>query len=290
MHLTMRKPWSLEEIERLKVLYEQNGLCAEEIAELMSRSIVSVHIKRKRLRLRHTDSQTKAAKRRINLGIRNAMYGVPSWCKGLTKETDCRIANASKLLSQKRKRLFEQNLLPRYTGSSNPMYGKSGWNSGLTKQTSEKIRLAAAKTSLTCKAHWQLMSDAEKQVRIEFLTRLCHDQLKSKRIRTSIEIKVENFLRKLRVNFEPNFKIGRFVVDFYLPQCNIVIECQGDYWHANPLMYSTVDKVQSKNIDRDNRKKALLAGEGVKTLYFWETDINKHFSEVKDKIREHANQ
>lgn len=51
---------------------------------------------------------------------------------------------------------------------------------------------------------------------------------------TSLEIKVSEVLVKLGVNFEEQKVIGRAIVDFYIPDINLCIEADGEYWHNLP--------------------------------------------------------
>jgi len=51
---------------------------------------------------------------------------------------------------------------------------------------------------------------------------------------TSIERKTANVLRILGVKFRPQPLLGlNFIPDFYLPEYNRVVECDGTYWHGN---------------------------------------------------------
>lgn len=52
--------------------------------------------------------------------------------------------------------------------------------------------------------------------------------------RSSIEYAVEHVLIALNEPFEAQKPIGPWLVDFYLPQRNLVIECDGRYWHSLP--------------------------------------------------------
>lgn len=52
--------------------------------------------------------------------------------------------------------------------------------------------------------------------------------------RTSIELIVEGILKILDEPYEAQKQLGPYIVDFYLPNRNLVIECDGDYWHSLP--------------------------------------------------------
>lgn len=51
---------------------------------------------------------------------------------------------------------------------------------------------------------------------------------------SKFEISVGVFLDSLDIKNEPGKKIGRYHVDFYLPDFQQVIEADGDYWHNRP--------------------------------------------------------
>ncbi len=59
------KRWEKEEIEKLKFLYHTKGLGSVEITPLMNRSKTSIHLKLKKLKIRHTREQTKLLKSRL---------------------------------------------------------------------------------------------------------------------------------------------------------------------------------------------------------------------------------
>lgn len=49
---------------------------------------------------------------------------------------------------------------------------------------------------------------------------------------SSIEIAVKEVLESLGESYHHQYRIGKFLVDFYLPDRNLVIEADGDYWHS----------------------------------------------------------
>lgn len=108
---------------------------------------------------------------------------------------------------------------------------------------------------------------------------------------TKIEIKISEYLESENIEFIKNMKINYFYVDFYLPLYNIVLECDGDYWHSNPKFYKNknLTDVQIKNLDRDKRKNKMLEDNKIKYLRFWEYDIHNNFDKVKYEIKELLN-
>lgn len=75
--------------------------------------------------------------------------------------------------------------------------------------------------------------------------------------------------------------IGRYY-DFYLPKYNILIECDGDYWHADPKKYKKEDlnAIQKRNIRVDEQKNKYALMYGYVLLRFWEKDVYKNKKKV----------
>lgn len=80
---------------------------------------------------------------------------------------------------------------------------------------------------------------------------------------TSIERKMQAALIENNIDFIAQHPIGPWCVDFYLPTLNLVIECDGDYWHS-------LDEVKI----RDKRKNGYLKKAGFKVARITESTIN----------------
>jgi very-short-patch-repair endonuclease len=95
----------------------------------------------------------------------------------------------------------------------------------------------------------------------------------SKSKMTSIEKLCEKYLRLLKIEYVPQYdKIGKYWCDFYLPEYNLILEIDGDYWHANPEKYSEDDligtkKMKAKDIwEYDEKKTKDIVDAGYKIL------------------------
>ena len=84
-----------------------------------------------------------------------------------------------------------------------------------------------------------------------------------------------------------------YSLDFYIPDLNIDIEFNGDYWHANPELYDAewfhpVKRKYAKEIwDYDKRKKSALESEfGMIVYEVWEKTIytDKREDEIINKL------
>ncbi len=59
-------------------------------------------------------------------------------------------------------------------------------------------------------------------------------------------------------------KIGHLTVDIYIPELNLVVECDGDYWHNLPKQKHT-----------DIRRDYWLRSQGYRVVRIWESEIKQ---------------
>lgn len=91
---------------------------------------------------------------------------------------------------------------------------------------------------------------------------------------TGIEKAVAAMLLSLGVIAVPQFRISRWVCDFYVPFNNLVIECDGYYWHSRP-----------ETLEKDKRKDAWLKAKGYNLLRLTEQEINEAPETCLAKLR-----
>lgn len=91
---------------------------------------------------------------------------------------------------------------------------------------------------------------------------------------TDIEIIVEALLQALGVTFEAQKHVGHWVADFYIPSHNLILECDGDYWHSSEWAK-----------DRDMRKDRYLTEKGYKVLRILGSQIHaKEFNALFEAL------
>ena len=179
--------------------------------------------------------------KRYNKGKDNPMYGKTPWNKGKnhTEETKRKISKSSPHLSGKNHSMYgkhhtkktKRKMSENNKGKNNPNYGKKH-----TEKTINKIKKARKKQILPKKD-------------------------------TTIEVKIQNFLKQLNIEFFTHqyIKIEHgYQCDILIPSMNIVIECDGDYWHKYPI---------GNDIDHTRTKE--LIEKGFKVLRLWENEIRK---------------
>ena len=87
---------------------------------------------------------------------------------------------------------------------------------------------------------------------------------------------VNTILNSLTIPYVNERTVGYYAFDNYLIKENLYIEVMGDYFHANPNIYSfdMCNTMQLKDIERDQRKHTYIVKyENIEPLYLWETDI-----------------
>jgi len=162
---------------------------------------------------------------------------------------------------------------------------KSTYTKGFQNISSEVRKSYYTKRSL----NWNKKTEEEKSRLLEpFLKAGLENCRKSSK--TSIEIKVANFLNTLKLDFIQNQWIGRYNVDIIVN--NYIIECYGDYWHCNPKLYKSdfynksLRLTSQEKWDRDNIRNSILNKKGYKILTFWEDDIKNNFDYVTNTIKQ----
>lgn len=76
---------------------------------------------------------------------------------------------------------------------------------------------------------------------------------------SSLERAVANVLDILEVQYEAQKRIGRYSVDFYLPERNLVIECDGEYWHQD----KTRDDLRDANLRESGYQVVHVPGKAI---------------------------
>lgn len=95
---------------------------------------------------------------------------------------------------------------------------------------------------------------------------------------TSIQIKINDILNNLKINYINEKGFVNCAVDNYLIDYNLVLECMGQYWHCDNRKYKEINYVMQVNrIKMDKIKHSnLLNNYGINILYLWEKDINEN--------------
>lgn len=56
-------------------------------------------------------------------------------------------------------------------------------------------------------------------------------RMASQQCPTKLEMFIYSFLEYLNIEYNPQFAIGKYVVDVFIPSMHLIIEADGCYWH-----------------------------------------------------------
>ncbi len=174
--------------------------------------------------------------------------------------------------------------------------GITSWNKGIkglnrsprTKEVKERISNTLKNSNYYKSEKWvqtkKKISEKRKETLRNNPEELRRIKERLKRIKTpkqdtSIEVKIQNFLKELGMEFFTHqyMKIKHgYLCDILIPSMNLVIECDGDYWHKYPI-----------GLERDHIRTKELIDNGFKVLRLWEFEIRKmNVKGFQDKLKE----
>lgn len=141
---------------------------------------------------------------------------------------------------------------------------------------------------------WDNMTDEEKKYKTRGLLSVLKKLQKSGGKYSGLHNTVKNQMLKIGLtSFKSEEYINGYFADEIDIEHKIVIEVNGDYWHANPKYYNENDtiifpgghKTLVKDIwNHDSKKRQALINDGYKVYVLWEDDIckNNHLDTLKD--------
>jgi len=103
---------------------------------------------------------------------------------------------------------------------------------------------------------------------------------------TAPEKELSKILKKLEVNFRPQEIIHGKIFDFFIPEINLIVEVDGDYWHGYGKEFSELNEVQKRSFRNDQEKDVIAKGLGYDIIRFWEHEIHENPNLVKEKLKE----
>ena len=80
----------------------------------------------------------------------------------------------------------------------------------------------------------------------------------------------------------------RHYCDVFIPSHNIIVEFQGDYWHANPQKYNpeSLSKYQIARVKKDEILRDYCQRQNIKLIEIWESDFINNLDKVKKLLSE----
>ncbi len=284
------KKYSLK-IKSRAVWLRELGKQPKEISEILNICIVTIRKWTKNYPL------TKEERSRNEIERRN---GISKKLKGKKKSafTKEHIKNLSK--SHEGLKIhsddWKEKHRIRMRGEKNPFYKKKH-----TEETKAIIR--AKRKSQKIKKGWKHTVETKKKIgdkkRGIHRSKKTKAKIRAKRLKQvfplkdakTTEVILQNVLTKEGIEFEKHIPIlGQ--PDIKIKGTNILIFCDGDWWHRNPNFYSEDDikyGVETKRIhEKDKSITERLIKRGYIVLRFWESDIQNSMNEVLKTIKQTA--
>lgn len=176
-----------------------------------------------------------------------------------------------------------------YTWKKGVMQNKKAYKKGLTKENDQSIFRQSVKVSKTLKKLYAegkrtpVMGGFKNKGRkhteeTKKLIRQKRLQQETPKKDTSIELKMQEHLCDLCLDFETDRVIDdiyhKYRCDIYVPDKNLVVECDGEYWHNYPHG-RRIDKIRTTE----------MLNKRYKVLRFWGSDIMNNSEIVKEAIQ-----
>ena len=192
------------------------------------------------------------------------------------------------------------------TGEGNPFYGKK--HSDKTKEQISKSRAGKATGENNSMANPEHRKKARKNLKqkwdsgeMEHARKIMSEKLKETRklgkiksvIRSKKEKEIINEIKKLGYNVKHSLKVDSKICDIYIPELNLVIEYNGDYWHCNPKKYKPdyyhqVKKKTAKELwEYDKNKIDLIKNSGYILEIVWESDLKADHTIINKLIKKY---
>lgn len=185
------------------------------------------------------------------------------------------------------------------TGSNNPFFGKThtddvqdiitqkrkNWRNCLSE---EYLKSQSEKISKSQKKLQQNNPEEYKKKKAKGGKASMMAQMKTWKP-NKIESIVQTELNNRGLLFKFGVILGHKQFDFGNKKHKILIEVQGDYWHANPELYGDgkrpINEIQSSKIEKDEDKAKFCKEKGLSLFYIWETQILNNDFSVLDEIK-----
>jgi len=148
----------------------------------------------------------------------------------------------------------------------------------MAKKRSKKVSRLLKKTKKTARKGYKTTLQRKMFVEAQ--------AARMKKQKTWPEKKFEELLKELEVKFTPQKILKTKIFDYYVPSKRILIEVDGDYFHAHPDKYSKEDrnKMQEGIVRNDRYKDRLAQGMGYTLYRVWESDLKNDYEGQKKRF------
>lgn len=104
---------------------------------------------------------------------------------------------------------------------------------------------------------------------------------------------IEKCIKPLKISFERQYYINdlKHYCDVYIPEKNIIVEFNGDFWHCNPKKYKNgpIHKIQEDKVKKDEILRSYCELNDIMLIEIWESDFKKNPDDIKSFLMEVIN-
>ena len=103
---------------------------------------------------------------------------------------------------------------------------------------------------------------------------------------TGCEVLMIELLESIKVKFETQKIVHGKIFDFYIPEKNMLLEVDGNYWHGYGLKLEEMNDIQKKKYKNDKQKEIFAKGLGYNILRVWEHELQDElYEDTKERLR-----
>lgn len=196
--------------------------------------------------------------------------------------------------------------LEKQKGEGNPFYGKKHTKN--TKKKISKSRKGKAKgeyNAMSNPIHRQRATTNLKQKwdkgEMEHARKIMSDTMKnsirSGKLKNVNKSKTESVIKSLIESYGyyviHSYRVDTKICDLYIPELNLVLEYNGDYWHCNPKKYESNYFNQKKSKyaweiwEYDQSKVDLIKSYGYNVEVVWEDNFKTNDKIIKEILYKH---
>ena len=190
--------------------------------------------------------------------------------EGLEKASAIRkeqFASGERIQWNKGKTYTEAQLAAIQESAKNPERRKKISNSLKGKKKSPEH---VAKIKADRKKYWSDQDNRDAQ-RIRRSSYMATHLIKNE---SKLEKEFKKILALLNINYIFQYTVCGYNYDFYIPDKNILIEVDGDWWHCNPkLNIQPIHESQKHTVKHDVIKNKIAEDNGYTLIRFWENEI-----------------
>jgi G:T-mismatch repair DNA endonuclease (very short patch repair protein) len=202
----------------------------------------------------------------------------------------------------KNKKICKKCSLEKQKGKNNPFYGKTH-SAKTIKKIKEKNDGVRRSNHMSEPKFKKMFSEMKKKLWLsgkmeetrEKLSEIMKEKHRNGELSSfnisKAEKEIVNVLKINGVNCIHSFRVDSKIFDIYIPEYNLLIEYNGDYWHCNPSKYkenyfnSKKNKTASEIWEYDKNKLYLAKKEGYYCEVIWETDYKKNKNIIFEIIK-----